>query len=64
MTIIQHLKGVGPKRAEMFARLGVATVEELLFYFPRKWEDRRLGAKKEPLPFVEDAEPREGEPGS
>lgn len=55
MTSIQHLKGVGPKRAEMFARLGVETVQDLLFYFPRKWEDRRLGVKKEHLPYVEDA---------
>ncbi|MCX5792273.1 MAG: ATP-dependent DNA helicase RecG [Elusimicrobia bacterium] len=55
MTAIQHLKGVGPKRAELFGRLGIETLEELLFYFPRKWEDRRLGAKKEHFPFVEDA---------
>ncbi|OGS10379.1 MAG: ATP-dependent DNA helicase RecG [Elusimicrobia bacterium RIFOXYA2_FULL_58_8] len=55
MTSIQHLKGVGPKRAELFARLGVETVQDLLFYFPRKWEDRRPGAKKEHLPYVEDA---------
>ena len=49
------MKGVGPKRAELFGRLGIETLEELLFYFPRKWEDRRLGAKKEHFPYVEDA---------
>ncbi|HAH32158.1 MAG TPA: ATP-dependent DNA helicase RecG [Elusimicrobia bacterium] len=53
MTAIQYLKGVGPKKAELLGRLGLETVEDLLFYFPRKWEDRRLGAKPENLPFIE-----------
>ncbi len=34
---VQYLKGVGPARAEVFARLGVATVGDLLEYFPRDW---------------------------
>ncbi|MBU2572726.1 MAG: ATP-dependent DNA helicase RecG [Elusimicrobia bacterium] len=55
MTSIQYLKGVGPGRAELFARLGIHTVDDLLFYFPKKWEDRRLNAKKENLDYVEDA---------
>jgi len=55
MTSIQFLKGVGPKKAELFSRLGVETLDDLLFYFPRKWEDRRLPGKKEPSPFLEDA---------
>ena len=42
MTSIQFLKGVGPKKAELFGRLGIETLDELLFYFPRAWEDRRL----------------------
>jgi ATP-dependent DNA helicase RecG len=34
---VQYLKGVGPYRAEIFARLGVKTVGDLLEYFPREW---------------------------
>ncbi len=34
---VQYLKGVGPARAEVFARLGVKTVGDLLEYFPRDW---------------------------
>ena len=55
MTSIQFLKGVGPKKAELFSRLGVETMDDLLFYFPRSWEDRRLPGKREPLPILEDA---------
>ncbi|HBA60581.1 MAG TPA: hypothetical protein DCZ92_07145, partial [Elusimicrobia bacterium] len=55
MTSIQFIKGIGPAKAALFARLGLATLDDLLFNFPRTWEDRRLPAKKEPLPFLEDA---------
>jgi ATP-dependent DNA helicase RecG len=34
---VQYLKGVGPARAEIFAKLGVQTVGDLLEYFPRDW---------------------------
>ena len=34
---VQYLKGVGPARAEVFSRLGVETVGDLLEYFPRDW---------------------------
>ena len=34
---VQYVKGVGPARAETFARLGVKTVGDLLEYFPRDW---------------------------
>lgn len=40
-TGIRYLKGVGEKRAEAFARLGIYTVLDLLNYFPRDYEDRR-----------------------
>ncbi len=40
ITSIQYLKGIGPKRAKSFLARGVHTIEELLYYFPRRYEDR------------------------
>lgn len=40
-TSIQFIKGVGPARKKLFENLGVATVEDLLYLFPRRYEDRR-----------------------
>jgi len=37
---LQFLKGVGPKRAEVLAKFGIHTSEELLNFFPRKYVDR------------------------
>jgi len=34
---VRYLKGVGPARAEAFAKLGVQTVGDLLEYYPRSW---------------------------
>lgn len=34
------IKGVGPKKLEKLNSLNIATVEDLLFYFPRTYEDR------------------------
>ena len=39
---IQFLKGVGSARAKAFARLGVKTVGDLLYFFPRSYEDRSV----------------------
>jgi ATP-dependent DNA helicase RecG len=36
---VQYLKGVGPHRAELFARLGIYQVKDILFYFPRDYFD-------------------------
>ena len=38
---ITTLKGVGPKKAEAFGRLGISTLEDLAFTLPRSYEDRR-----------------------
>ncbi|HVE13264.1 MAG TPA: ATP-dependent DNA helicase RecG [Elusimicrobiota bacterium] len=38
---VQFLHGVGPRRAELFEKLGARTLGELLYHFPREWEDRR-----------------------
>ncbi|MFC1781236.1 ATP-dependent DNA helicase RecG [Planctomycetota bacterium] len=34
---VQFLKGVGPARAKIFAKLGVESIEDLLEYYPRDW---------------------------
>jgi len=39
-TAIQYLKGIGPKRVKSFEARGVKTIEDLLYYFPRRYEDR------------------------
>lgn len=38
-TPVQYLKGCGTARAELLARLGVQTVRDLLFFFPRDYQD-------------------------
>lgn len=37
---VQYLKGIGAKRAEMFHKLGIFTVGDLLYHLPRGFEDR------------------------
>jgi ATP-dependent DNA helicase RecG len=39
-TPVQYLKGVGPKRANSFSDAGVRTVDDLLYYFPARYDDR------------------------
>jgi ATP-dependent DNA helicase RecG len=39
-TPLQFLKGVGPKRAADLLRAGLTTVEDLLYRFPLRYEDR------------------------
>ena len=36
---VQFLKGVGPKRADAFGRLGVRTARDLLYHVPRRYDD-------------------------
>ncbi len=50
---IQYLKGIGPKRAEAFMSLGINTVYDLLYYFPRRYEDRTNIYTIEKLKFGE-----------
>lgn len=40
-TSLQELPGVGPARAKSLEKLGLTTVESLLGYYPRSYEDRR-----------------------
>jgi len=36
---IQFLKGVGPRRADAFATMGITTARELLYHVPRRYDD-------------------------
>lgn len=42
---VQYVKGVGPKRASKLRRLDIHTVEDLIYFFPRNYEDRRKFGK-------------------
>ena len=37
---IKYVKGVGPSRAELLNKLGIYTLEDLITYYPRTYEDR------------------------
>src|SRR6476659_5537771 len=37
---VQMIKGVGPQRAELLAKRGIHTLEDLLGYLPFRYEDR------------------------
>jgi ATP-dependent DNA helicase RecG len=39
-TPITYLKGAGPQRAKILETKGIATVEDLLYYMPFRYEDR------------------------
>lgn len=38
---VQFIKGVGPRKTGYLNRLQIETVEDLLYFFPRNYEDRR-----------------------
>ena len=37
---VKYIKGVGPNRAELLNHLGISTLEDLITYYPREYEDR------------------------
>ncbi len=39
-TSVRYLKGVGPKKSEWLAKIGVRTIEDILYYLPKRYEDR------------------------
>jgi len=39
-TPVRYLKGIGPKRAKALNKAGIYTIEDLFYYFPRRYEDR------------------------
>ncbi len=39
-TLVRYIKGVGPKKSEYLARAGINTAEDILYYLPKRYEDR------------------------
>ncbi|MBI4387589.1 MAG: DNA helicase RecG, partial [Candidatus Omnitrophica bacterium] len=37
---VRYLKGIGPKKSELLQKLGISTIKDLCFFFPRRYEDR------------------------
>ncbi|PMQ02296.1 MAG: ATP-dependent DNA helicase RecG [Dictyoglomus sp. NZ13-RE01] len=37
---VQFIKGVGPKRAKLLEKLEIHTLEDLIYYYPRDYDDR------------------------
>lgn len=53
-TPLQYLKGIGPARASAFHRKGVISLLDALYFFPRRYEDRkRLCVPKDLLTLSE-----------
>ena len=48
---VQFLKGVGPKRAELFNKIGINTIDDLFYHFPFRHEDR---SSLMPISFVQE----------
>mgnify|MGYP001812066567 FL=1 len=52
---VQYLKGVGPRRAEKLARIGVRTARDLLYHIPHRYEDATTVARISALRPGDDA---------
>lgn len=52
---VTTLKGIGGKKGEIFASYGVETLQDLLYFFPRKYEDRRYETAIKDLEAGKDA---------
>ncbi len=50
---IENLRGVGPANAERFAKLGIRTIRDLLYHFPRRHLDYRTARLIRDLTFEE-----------
>lgn len=46
---IRVIKGIGEKKAKLFAKLGIETVEDLVRYYPFRYEDRKTYTKLEEI---------------
>lgn len=54
-TPVQYVRGVGPARAEQLAELGIRTVQDLLMYFPRRFDLRKQAQPIVTLKGIEEA---------
>ncbi|MGC9337295.1 MAG: ATP-dependent DNA helicase RecG [Candidatus Cloacimonadia bacterium] len=52
---IQYVPGVGPKRAHLFKKLGITTVQDLLFHFPRDYINKATDKSISELKISESA---------
>ena len=41
-TDVRYIKGIGEQRAKALGKLGIATLRDLISYFPRAYDDRTL----------------------
>ena len=41
-TDVRYIKGIGEARAKALAKLGIGTLQDLIAYFPRRYEDRTM----------------------
>ncbi len=39
-TDLRYIKNIGPKRVKLLEKLGIFSLADLLYYFPRRYEDR------------------------
>src|SRR5262245_43447146 len=53
-TPLQYLKGVGPRRAADLERAGLHTIEDLLYRFPIRYEDR---SRLQPIASLKPGQP-------
>ena len=42
---VQYIKNVGPTRVKLLNKLNINTLEDLISYFPRNYEDRGIAKK-------------------
>jgi ATP-dependent DNA helicase RecG len=54
-TQVRYQKGVGPKLAMILAKLAIETIEDLIYYFPREYEDRTNPVPISKLIFGQDS---------
>ena len=51
---VSKIKGVGAKKKELLQKLKIETVEDLLYFFPRKYEDRQRAVPIMEAPLEKD----------
>mgnify|MGYP000493065087 FL=1 len=42
---VQYVKNVGPSRVKLLNKLNIHTLQDLITYFPRNYEDRGISKK-------------------